>query len=135
MTTELRYLMCTAILTASLWLPVVIGYGQARGPLTPEDYRVARTTPLPDWVNRANRAHMNAVESFAPFAAVVLVAHVLDVHSAVTTTAAAVYFGARALHAVVHISGIGFLMARTVIFTIGWGAFIAMAVEVFRLAA
>jgi uncharacterized MAPEG superfamily protein len=135
MTTELRYLVFTAILTASLWIPVVIGYATARGPLKPADYQVAPTSPLPDWVNRANRAHMNAVESFAPFAAVILTAHALNVHSAVTAGAAMVYFGARLVHAIVHIGGVSLLMIRTLIFTVGWGAFIAIAVEVLRLSA
>ena len=60
---ELFYLLLTAILTGVLWIPVVIGYVTARGLLAPEDYKVAPTSPLPDWVNRANRAHMNAVEN------------------------------------------------------------------------
>ena len=70
MTPECRYLMYTAMLTGSLWIPVVIGYASARGALKPADYVVAPTSPLPAWVDRANRAHMNAMESFAPFAAV-----------------------------------------------------------------
>ena len=65
MTTELFYLLLTAILTGVLWIPVVIGYVLSRGPLKPSDYKVAPTSPLPDWVNRAHRAHMNAVENFA----------------------------------------------------------------------
>jgi len=35
MTTELFYLLLTAILTGVLWIPVVIGYVLARGPLKP----------------------------------------------------------------------------------------------------
>ena len=73
MNTELLYLLLTAVLTGLLWVPVVIGYVTSRGLLTAETYKVAPTSPLPDWVNRANRAHANAVENFAPFAAVVLV--------------------------------------------------------------
>jgi len=64
MKTELFYLLLTAILTGVLWLPVVIGYASSRGPLTPAAYEVAPTTALPHWVNRANRAHLNAVENF-----------------------------------------------------------------------
>jgi uncharacterized MAPEG superfamily protein len=75
MKSELLYLLLTAILTSLLWIPVVIGYVTARGTLKAENYRVAPTSPLPDWVNRANRAHLNAVENLAPFAAVVLIAY------------------------------------------------------------
>lgn len=134
MTSELTYLLLTAILTGVLWIPVVIGYVLARGPLKPADYRTVPTSPLPDWVNRANRAHLNAVENFAPFAAVVLVAHAVGVSSAVTEGCAAVYFYARAAHAVVHLSGTGLFLARTLLFTVAWIAFIAFAIEVLRQA-
>lgn len=124
---ELLYLLLTAILTGCLWIPVVIGYAKARGPLKPSDYVVAPSSPLPDWVNRANRAHQNAVESFAPFAAVVLIAQVMGISTAATQMCAAVYFYARVVHAVVHISGFSRFMARTVIFVVAWGSFVAFA--------
>jgi uncharacterized MAPEG superfamily protein len=134
MTPELLYLLLTAILTGVLWIPVVIGKVLARGPLRPEDYKVERTTPLPDWVNRANRAHLNAVENFAQFAAVVLIAHAIGASSAVTAIAAMVYFYARLMHAVVQITGFSLFMARTLLFTVSWIAFLAIAVEVLRKA-
>ena len=135
MTSELVYLTLTALLTGSLWIPVVIGYVRARGPLRPEDYVVAPTSPLPHWVNRAQRAHLNAVESFAPFAAVVLVAAVLHVSTSITVAAAAVYFWARLAHAIVHIAGVGVLRMRTLLFGVGWMAFVAFAIETLRRAA
>jgi uncharacterized MAPEG superfamily protein len=130
--TELVYLVLTAVLTGVLWIPVVIGYVTSRGALKPADYVTAPTSPLPDWVNRANRAHQNAVENFAPFAAVVLVAHALGIGSAVTEACAAVYFWARVAHAVVHISGFNMARARTLIFTVAWGAFVVFAGVVLR---
>ena len=135
MTTECRYLLFTAILTGCLWIPVVIGYVSSRGPLKPIDYKIAPTTPLPHWVNRANRAHINAVESLTPFAAVVLVGHAASVSSPVCELSAAVFFFARLSHAALHISGFSRFMARTVIFTIGWSAFMVFAIEVARRAA
>jgi uncharacterized MAPEG superfamily protein len=129
MTTELFYLLFTAILTGVLWIPVVIGYVLSRGPLKPSDYKVAPTSPLPDWVNRANRAHMNAVENFATFAAVVLIAHAVGVSTSITEISAAVFFYARVAHAVIHISGFSLFMARTVAFTVAWIAFMTFAIE------
>ena len=134
MTTELMYLLLTAIFTGVLWIPVVIGYVMSRGPLKPADYIVAPTSPLPDWVNRANRAHINAVENLVPFAAVVLIAHAAQISTAVTANAAAVYFYARTAHAVVHITGFSHFFARTVLFTVAWLAFMAFAVELLRRA-
>jgi len=132
MTTELFYLLLTAILTGVLWIPVVIGYVLSRGPLKPSDYKVAPTSPLPAWVNRANRAQMNAVENLATFAPVVLIAHAVQVSTSVTVMSAAVYFYARAAHAVVHITGFSLFMARTVLFTIAWIAFLTFAIELVR---
>ena len=130
MKSELFYLLLSAILTGVLWIPVVIGYVTSRGPLTPGDYKVAPTKPLPDWVNRANRAHLNAVENLAPFAAVVLVAQAAGISTSVTVACAAVYFYARLVHALVHLAGIGVLMARTLAFTVAWIAFITYALVV-----
>ncbi len=132
MTTELFYLLLTAILTGVLWIPVVIGYVLSRGPLKPSHYKVAPTAPLPAWVNRANRAHVNAVENLVPFATVVLIAHAVGVSTSVTAISAAVYFYARAAHAVIHISGFSLFRARTVLFTVGWVAFITFAIELLR---
>ena len=132
MRTELFYLLLTAILTGVLWVPVVIGYVLSRGPLKPSDYKVAPAVPLPAWVNRANRAHMNAVENFATFATVVLIANAVEVSTSVTEISAAVYFYARAAHAVVHVSGFSLFSARTILFTVAWIAFITFAIELLR---
>jgi uncharacterized MAPEG superfamily protein len=132
MTTELCYLLLAALLTGVLWIPVVIGYVSSRGTPKPADYKVAPTSPLPDWVNRANRAHMNAVENFAPFAAVVLIANLVGVSTSITEISAAFFFYARAAHAVIHISGFSLFMARTVAFTVAWIAFMTFAVELLR---
>jgi uncharacterized MAPEG superfamily protein len=132
MTIELCYLLFTALLTGLLWIPVVIGYVLSRGTLKPADYKVAPTSPLPAWVNRANRAHLNAIESIVPFAIVVLIANAAGVSTSVTEMSAAVYFYARAAHAVIHISGFGLLRARTIAFTVGWIAFMTFAVELLR---
>ena len=130
MKTELFYLLLTALLTGVLWIPVVIGYVKTRGPLTEESYRTPPTSELPDWVKRANRAHVNAVENFGPFAAVVLTAQIVGVSTPATVTCAEIYFFARLAHALVHISGFGKFKTRTVLFTIGWVAFVWYAVAV-----
>ena len=132
MTTELFYLLFTAILTGVLWVPVVVGYVLSRGPLKPSDYKVAPTSPLPAWVNRANRAQINAVENLATFAPVVLIAHAAGVSTSITAISAAVYFFARAAHAVIHVSGFSRFRARTVLFTVAWVAFVTFAIELLR---
>ena len=128
MNVELQYLLFTAILTGVLWIPVVIDYVKTRSLLTPVNYRSAPTSELPDWVNRANRAHLNAVENFAPFAAVVLIAQLMDVSNALTVKCAAIFFFARLAHALIHLSGIGFMMARTIAFNAAWAAFMVYSI-------
>ena len=110
MKTELFYLLLSAILTGLLWIPVVIGYVSARGPLKPEDYRSAPTAPLPDCVNCSNRSYFKAVENLAPFAAVVLIAQAIGFSTALTGICAAVFFYARLAHALFHLSGVTLLM-------------------------
>jgi uncharacterized MAPEG superfamily protein len=134
MTIELFYLLLVALLTGSLWIPVVIGYASSRGPLKPADYIIAPTSPLPAWVNRANRAHMNAIESIVPFAIVVLIANAAGVSTSVTEMSAMVFFYARVVHAVIHVSGFSLFRARTVVFSVGWIAFMTFAVELLRQA-
>ena len=134
MTTELRFLLLTAVLTGLLWIPVVIGYVSARGVLRPADYRAAPTSPLPNWVARANRAHLNAVENLAPFAVVVLVAHAIGFSTPLTRLCAVAYFCARLAHALIHISGFARFQARTLAFSAGWAAFIIFAIVLLRQA-
>ena len=76
MSTELKYLAFTALLTASLWIPYVVAQVRTNGFLIPENYIDPKQRPLPFWGQRADRAYLNAVETFAPFAARVLLVQV-----------------------------------------------------------
>lgn len=131
MTTELWYLFWTSVLLTVLWIPYIVGSVMTAGPLTPEEYRVGRHVDFPHWVNRANRAHINLVEQFGPFAALVVVAHLVGVHNSVTVWCVAIFFWARILHAIVHISGFAHFMARTLIFTVAFLALVVYAWTIF----
>lgn len=131
MTTELWYLFLSSVLLAVLWIPNIAGQVMNGGLLTPEDYRKLRNIDdYPDWVRRANRAHINLVEQFGAFAGLILVAHLAGVSNGATQLAAAMFFWARIAHAIVFISGFGQLMARTVIFTIAWLALLVIAWQI-----
>ncbi len=119
MTIELTYLAWTALLTGALWLPYVTAQVMVNGLLTPDNYTDPSTRPpLPAWGLRANRAHMNAVESFAPFAVMVLIIHVTEQSNSTTAMLCMAFFWLRLVHAVVHLAGWPFL--RTVVFTLAW---------------
>jgi uncharacterized membrane protein YecN with MAPEG domain len=65
---------------------------------------------------------------------VVLIAQAIGLSTPTTQACAAVYFYARLAHALIHISGFGLLMARTVAFTVGWAAFMVYAVALLQRA-
>jgi uncharacterized MAPEG superfamily protein len=72
---------------------------------------------VPDWVNRARRAHLNMVENLVPFACLVLVAHVSGNANETTALGAQVFFVSRVAHAAIYIIGIPY--ARTAAFAAG----------------
>jgi uncharacterized MAPEG superfamily protein len=86
MSTDLKYLAFTAILTASLWIPYVIAQVTTNGPLKPQNYVDPTPRSLPLWGKRADRAYVNAVETFAPFAALVIVVHLAGKANAMTAS-------------------------------------------------
>jgi len=127
-TRDLSYLAWTALLTAVLWIPYIAGQVMANGLLGPENYRNPAPRPVPLWAQRANRAHLNAVEAFAPFAALVLIAHLAGAANEMTAMWAAVFFWARLGHAVAFLLAIPFV--RTVIFTVGFVAVVGIFYEI-----
>jgi uncharacterized MAPEG superfamily protein len=118
MSVELKYLALTALLTAALWIPYVICQVTTNGPLSGENYVDPAPRPVPLWGQRANRAHLNAVEVFAPYAALVLIAHIAGKESAMTAFWAMAFFWLRLAHAIVYWFAVPFV--RTVLFTLGF---------------
>jgi uncharacterized MAPEG superfamily protein len=128
--TDLRYLAFTAILTASLWIPYVVSQVMTNGPLKPQNYLDPTQRPIPLWGKRADRAYLNAVETFAPFAALVIVAHLAGKANAMTAFWAGCYFWLRLAHAVVYMLGIP--LVRTIIFALGYVAIAGIFWEVIK---
>jgi uncharacterized MAPEG superfamily protein len=130
MTTDLKYLAFTAILTAALWIPYIICQVMTNGPLEPSNYVDPAQRPVPLWGKRADRTYLNAVEAFAPFAALVLVAHVSGKADAMTAFWATCFFWLRLAHAVVYLLAVPYV--RTVIFTLGFVAVAGIFWEVIK---
>ena len=130
MTTELYWLILTALMTALLWVPYVLnrmamnGLGGTLAGGAPD------SNTLSSWAQRASKAHANAIENLAIFAPIVLTAHVLNISNGATKTAVVVYFFARLLHYIVYSAGIP--AARTLTFTAGWLAQIAIIASILR---
>jgi uncharacterized MAPEG superfamily protein len=119
MTTDLTMLTWTAAFTAVLWLPYISAHILNVGLMEAVTYR-ADDAPRPAWAERARKAHYNAVENLAPFAALVIVAHLTGAANAATAAAAIVYFWARVAHFGLYVAGVPF--GRTTAFAVGWAA-------------
>ena len=125
MSIELTYLALTALLTAALWIPYIVAQVMTNGFLSGENYIDPTPRPVPLWGQRANRAHINAVEAFAPFAALVLIAHVAGKENAMTAFWTLAFFWLRLVHAVVFLFAVPFI--RTLVFTLGFVAVCGLA--------
>ena len=72
--------------------------------------------PVTGWAGRAQRAHLNLLESLAIFAIVVLVAHVAGRANETTALGAMLFFWGRVAYALVYIVGIPWL--RTLVWAV-----------------
>jgi uncharacterized MAPEG superfamily protein len=130
MTTELYWLTLTTLMTSLFWVPYVLnrvvatGLGGALAGPAPDAGKLA------EWAQRAIRAHTNAIENLATFAPIVLTAHALGISNPTTKAAVIVYFFARLAHYFVYAAGVP--MARTLTFTAGWLAQIAIILAILR---
>ncbi|MFN2427670.1 MAG: MAPEG family protein [Candidatus Binatia bacterium] len=117
MTTDLWMLVSTALLCMLIPNVGITGLALIPGGL-PWGFG-NRDTPfaVPAWIERARRAHMNMVENLAPFACLVLVAHVAGKADATTALGAQIFFVSRVAHAAIYIIGIPYL--RTLAFVGG----------------
>jgi len=118
MTTDLKYLAFTAMLTAALWIPYIVCQVVTNGFLSAENYVDPTARPVPLWGKRADRTYINAVEVFAPFAALVIVAHLTGKADAMTAFWAQCFFWLRVVHAIVYLAAIPYI--RTLVFTLGF---------------
>ena len=127
--TELGILACLAILAATLWVPYIIGVNMHPQTGIDDFARPPPLTGFPAWVHRSHRAHLNLIEAAMPFAALILLAHVLGVSTSVTVWAAVAFFWLRLFHAVGRVSGLARVPVRPIIFTLSWICTLAIAVQ------
>jgi uncharacterized MAPEG superfamily protein len=130
MTADLQFLAYTGFLTACLWIPYVIAQVMTNGFLAPANYLDPTPRPLPPWGKRADRTYLNAVETFAPFAALVLIAHATGRADAMTAFWSMAFFWLRVAHAVVYLLGWPYI--RTIVFVLGWAAIAGLFWEIVK---
>jgi uncharacterized MAPEG superfamily protein len=127
MSTELKYLAFTAMLTAALWVPYIVCQVMTNGFLAAENYVDPAARPVPLWGRRADRVYMNAVETFAPFAALVILIHIAGKENSTTALLVMSFFWLRVVHAIVYWFGIPFI--RTLVFTLSFFAVLGLFFE------
>jgi uncharacterized MAPEG superfamily protein len=136
MTPELKWLMYTALLAGSLWIPFIIGVnitdfaGKEQQFVRPPDQR-----HMKPWVHRSLRAHQNLLEQFLPFAIVVLIGAISRVSTSTTVACSITFFWLRVAHAIGMISGLARLPLRPMIYFAGWIAMLLFAWQVLLKAA
>ena len=80
----------------------------------------AQQDRLTGWGLRAKNAHANAFESFPPFAAAVVVAHLAHADPKWMTILAVAYVAARAIYPFIYMANLATL--RSLVWSIGFGA-------------
>jgi uncharacterized MAPEG superfamily protein len=105
MSVDLKMLVWSAVLTLLLAFPYLIGLIGKLGLPTMAGNR--ENFPAAEgWIGRSMRAHRNMLENLAPFAVLVLVAHIAGKANATTALGAQIFFWARVAHAGLYIAGL-----------------------------
>lgn len=137
MNTEIFWLMLSAILASSLWIPFVFGVNTTpyAGPVDHDFFvRPPDHQKMVPWVHRAYRAHQNLLEQFGPFAIIALVGLALNVSTPIMGYCAMAFFWLRVAHAIGMITAWARLPVRPIIFTAGWVVTMIYAWQVFAAA-
>jgi len=129
------YLTLSGVLTLLLWTPYIVARLFVWGPLTfinnyPKNFPLEKPQQ-PLWAERAQRAHLNMVETMPAFIAVVIGSSYLvaDTASSIAAIASwcAIFFWARVAHAGVYILGIPYL--RTPVYLVSWFSILAISAQ------
>jgi len=129
MTKELYWLTLTVAMTAILWVPYILDRIMVRGVIGATANPSPNDKPQSAWADRMNAAHANCVENLVVFVPLVLVAHELNIHSASTVFACALFFWCRLIYVAVYTAGIPVL--RTLAFTGGFVGQVILALAIF----
>ena len=97
MSVELEMLVWVSTLTLFMWVPYVLSAMVKDGLIASFKWQGGEEQRF-IWSQRAKRAHYNAIENLIPFAAIVIVAHLVEISNDVTAAAATAYFWLRAIH-------------------------------------
>jgi uncharacterized MAPEG superfamily protein len=129
MSIDLQMLALAAVLIVVLALPYTVALIAVAGPVQTMSYPQPSDECLPDWAKRSKRAHLNMVENIAPFAILVLVAHVSGNANATTGFGAQLFIYARLVQAIAHTFAIPFV--RTISWFASLGGLVIILTQLF----
>jgi uncharacterized MAPEG superfamily protein len=131
MSSELYWLTLTAAMTGLIWVPYILDRILIRGAAGAMANPSPTDKPQSTWAVRMMAAHTNAVENLVVFAPLVLTAQALNIHTATTAFACALYFWCRLAHVAIYTAGIPVL--RTLSFAGGFVAQVLLVLAIFGL--
>ena len=125
LSTELRWVIATILMTSMLWIPYILNRMFEQGILNaiwdPQGY----TETKRDWARRMMQAHENAVENLVIFAPLVVLVEVTGLNSEITASACILYFFTRMLHYLAFTFAVP--IVRVVTFLVGFGVQVTLA--------
>ena len=128
MSSELYWLVLTTAMTGLLWVPYILDRIMIRGTMGAMANPSPTDKPQSAWAQRLNAAHTNSVENLVVFAPLVLTAQALNIHTATTAFACALFFWCRLAYVAIYAAGIPVL--RTLSFA---GGFVAQVMLVLAI--
>jgi uncharacterized MAPEG superfamily protein len=131
MSNELYWLVLTTAMTGLLWVPYILDRIMVRGAIGATANPSPNDKPQSAWAVRMNAAHSNTVENLVVFAPLVLTAQALNLHTATTAFACALFFWCRLAYAAIYTAGIPVL--RTLAFVGGFVAQVMLVLAIFGL--
>jgi len=128
MSPELTFLVWSGVLALAQMLIAVIGaQGQVSLPLLVGNREAMPA--LTGWAGRAQRAHLNMLESLVVFAIAVLVAEMAGRTNPMTALGAALFFWGRLSYALVYLAGVPWL--RTLTWAVSVAGIVLVLVQLF----
>lgn len=118
--------LCVFLAFLLIYFPrIFVLTAQARQPggydnLRPRDQQAK----LEGWGRRANAAHANAFEAFAPFAASVIIAHLCSADAQWSAILAVTFVAARTVYPLLYLADLGWF--RTAVWFVGMGAVLGL---------
>lgn len=128
MSKELYWLTLNVVMTGLLWVPYILDRIMIRGTMGAMANPSPTDKPQSAWAERMNAAHANSVENLVVFAPLALTCQALNLHTATTAFACALYFWCRLIYVAVYTAGIP--VVRTLSFTGGFVAQVTLALAI-----